>query len=182
MKKIICLVGMPGSGKTYVADLIKKKFKAAEFHSGDIIREEIQRRGLKYSPHADMVIAHWFHTEGRDKIIVERLWEKIKRAKKKIIIIEGFRSISEVEYLEEISKIKPEVITILAPFRVRAKRELKRGRFGKQESLEYLRKRDELETSHGIKKLIAKANYKIDNSKTLPDKKIIKTMKKLLQK
>lgn len=182
MKKIICLVGLPGSGKSFVAEIIKKKFKAKVFRTGDIIREEIKRRGLEYSPTADMVIAHWFHTQGREKIVVERAWKKIKNSRQKLIIIDGFRSPNETKYLEEISKIKPIIISITAPFKIRSKREIQRGRFGKEESISYLKKRDKLEKGHGVLKLMRKANYKIDNSKTNANKQIIKLMKKLIKK
>lgn len=179
MKKLVCIVGMPGSGKTYLADIIAKKYKAKHFHSGDIIREEIKRRGLEYSPHADMVIAHWFHTHGRDKIIVERLWNKIKKSKKRLILVEGFRSESEVNYLRELSGIDPIVIAVTAPFKIRLKRELKRGRFGEEESKEYIKSRDNLEISHGIKKLIANADYKVENLGKKGEKKILKLVRKI---
>jgi dephospho-CoA kinase len=179
MKKIICIVGMPGSGKTYAANALAKKYKVRVIHSGDVIREEIKRKGLKYSPHTDAVIAHWFHTQGRDKFVVERIWKKARNSKKKMVVIEGFRSKMEVNYLEKLSEVKPIVIAIIAPLEIRIKREIKRGRFGKEESTEYIKSRDKLEISHGIKKLIEKADYKIDNSKTDADKKILKLIRKV---
>jgi len=165
MKKLIVIVGLPGSGKSTAADVIKKKFKAEIFHTGDIIREEIKKRGLKYTPQTDELIAHWFHTSGREKILVKRVWNKIKKSKRKLIVIEGFRSLKHLKYLKGFYKRKPVVIAIISSFEVRAKRELKRGRFGKQETLNYLRFREKLEKRHGIDKLIRKADYKINNSK-----------------
>ena len=82
MKKIILIVGLPRSGKSLAADIIKRRFKADVFRSGDIIREEIKRRGMKYTPQSDTLVAHWFNTHGREKILTKRVWDKVKKSKK----------------------------------------------------------------------------------------------------
>lgn len=164
-KLIICIVGMAGSGKSTVADFIEKKFNAKIVHSGDIIREEIKNRGLKYSPKADMAIAHWFHEQGREKLVVERTLDRVKSSKKKLIVLEGMRNNAQVGYIKELADSPVVVIAVIASAKVRYKRELLRQRFGAKESLAYLKKRDKSEASHGLKKLIASANYKINNSK-----------------
>ena len=184
-KILILIVGLPGSGKSTAADFIKRKFSADIVHSGDIIREEIERRGLKYTPKNDALIAHWFHTGGRERLVIKRVWNKIKKSKKKLIVIEGLRSEKQLKYMENIARIRPIVISIVASFKVRVRRELKRGRFGKEESIKYLRFRDKLEKSHGEDKLIKKSDYKIDNSRLnerQTDKKIYEIMKKILTK
>jgi dephospho-CoA kinase len=163
MPKIILVVGLPGSGKSTVSDYIRDEFDASVFLSGDIIREEVRRRGLKYTPENDAKIAHWFHT-GREMIVVRRIWAKAKKSKRKIIVIDGFRSEKELKYLEKIAKARPYVISVVASQDVRVGRELSRGRFGKKESVEYVKFRDKLEKSHGIMGLMAEADYKIDNS------------------
>jgi dephospho-CoA kinase len=183
MKKLIIIVGLPGSGKSFVADVIKKKFKAEAFHSGDIIREEIKRRGWKYTPETDALVAHWFHIGGREKLLIKRVWNKIKKSKKKLIVIEGLRSSKQLKYLKCYYKRKSVIIFIKASFKVRVKRELKRGRFGKQETISYLISREKLEKTHGILGLIKKANYTIDNTnltKKQFENKIIKLIKKIL--
>ncbi len=184
MRKLILIVGLPGSGKTTVAEFIKKHFNAYILHSGDVIREEIKRRGLKYTPESDMLIAHWFHTHGREKLIAKRVWEKVKKTKKNIVVIEGFRSLKTVNHFKRISKITPIIIAVEASFKVRAERELKRKRFGKKESIEYLKAREKLERKHGIIKLIKKADFKINNSrmtKKQTEKKVVEILKKVLE-
>src|SRR3972149_8117231 len=99
MKKIILIVGMPGSGKSLASEIIKKKFKAEKFSSGDIIREEIKRRGWKYTPENDRKIADWFHTGDRENLLVKRTWNKIRKSKRKYVVIEGFRSVEGYNYL-----------------------------------------------------------------------------------
>jgi len=182
MKKLIVIVGLPGSGKSFAADVIKRKFKAEAFHTGDIIREEVKRRGLKYTPQTDVLVAHWFHTGGRERLLVKIVWDKIRKSKKKIIVIEGLRSDKQLRYLKAYYKRKLAVIFIKASFKVRVKRELKRRRFGKQETVNYLRFREKLEKRHGVLKLIKKANYTINNTnltKKQFENKILKLIKKI---
>ncbi|OGI12512.1 hypothetical protein A3K64_01245 [Candidatus Micrarchaeota archaeon RBG_16_36_9] len=184
-KKLILIVGLPGSGKSSAADFIKRKYDAGIVHSGDIIREEVKRRGLEYTPQNDALIAHWFHSSGREKLVVKRIWNKIKNSKKNLIVIEGLRSEKQLKYLKAIAKTRPIIISVLASFNVRVKRELKRGRFGNKESIEYLKFRDKLEKKHGEDKLIRKADYKINNSKLnirQTDAKIYEIMRKILAK
>ncbi|MBU5557594.1 MAG: AAA family ATPase [Candidatus Aenigmatarchaeota archaeon] len=183
-KLLLLIVGMPGSGKTVVADIIAKKFNAAEVHSGDIIREEVRARGLKYSPTTDAAIAHWFHTGGREILIAQRIWAKVKKKRKDIVVIEGLRSPSQLKEIERLSGQKPVIINISAPFRIRHAREHKRGRFGKKESEAYLRFRDRDELKRGLGKLMRRADYRIDNrgTKKQLEKAVVALIEKLMQK
>lgn len=185
MKKLIIIItGLPGSGKSSAAEMIKKNFNAVTVHTGDIIRKEIKRRGLEYTPKTDAFVAHWFHTGGREKLLVKRTWNKVKKSRKKIIIIEGLRSHIQLKYLEKITKTKPIIISVIASFEVRAKRELKRGRFGEEGTMEYLKTREKLEKSHGIMGLIKKSDYKINNTKLTKsqmESRIVSLIKKLIK-
>jgi len=182
-KKIILIVGMPGSGKTHAADFIKKKFKAKIIHSGDIIRKEVERQGLEYSPGADAAVAHWFHSYGREALVVQKVFEKIQRSRSKLIIVEGLRNIDEVEILEDLLNHKVSIIAIKCDYRLRWKRELKRGRFGKEESKEYVKNRDISEKHRGIQRLIQRAKHKIDNTGTKKqlESKTMKLVKRLIK-
>jgi len=182
-KKLILIVGLPGSGKSTAAEIIKRKFDAEIINTGDIIREEIKNRGLKYTPKIDAFFAHWFHTSGREKLLVKRAWNKIRKSKKKIIVIDGFRSPKDLFYIKKFTKTRPFIIAINASFKVRANRELKRGRFG-EESITYLQIREKLEKKHGIEELMKKADYRIDNTRLTvkqTENKIFKLIKSILK-
>jgi dephospho-CoA kinase len=182
MKKLIVIVGLPRSGKSLAADIIKRRFKADVFHSGDVIREEVKRRGMKYTPQSDALVAHWFNTHGREKILTKKVWDKVKKSKKDLVVIEGFRSPNNLQYLKFYYKRKPAVIFLNSSFKARAGRESEKKRFGKSETLEYLKFRDRMEKSHGIMKLIKKADYTINNSKFTKkqlENKIVKLVKKI---
>ncbi len=164
MKKLLLLIiGKPSSGKSYAAEFIKKRFRTSAVHSGDVVREEIRRRGWPYTPETDRKIAEWFNQKGREKLIMKRSWVKLNK-KNKILVIEGLRSKTQLRYLEIIAKMRPAIIRIDSPFNVRVQRLIKRGRFGKLESAEYLRRRDRSDKSHGLWGLLKLADYSIGNN------------------
>jgi dephospho-CoA kinase len=165
MPKIIMVVGLPGSGKSTVTDYISDRFGADVFLSGDIIREEVKRRNLAYTPENDAKVAHWFHTGGRENLVIKRLWVKMRKSRKSILVVDGLRCEKQFRYLQRTSKTRPVVISVEASQDVRVKRELSRGRFGRKESLAYVKFRDRLEKSHGILGLMRMADYRIDNTR-----------------
>jgi len=182
-KALILIVGLPGSGKSFAASMIKKHFHAKVFETGDIIREEIKRRGLPYTPENDKKVRLWFHS-GREHLIVERLWKKMKSANGLVVLV-GLRSLKELAMLKKLYRNKIFLIKITSSFKARAQREIERGRFGKNESIKYLKQRDKSELSDlvGLKHLLKKADYTIDNSnltKRQMEAKVIKLVKSIL--
>jgi len=180
---LILIVGMPGSGKSFAAQALKKHLSTKVVETGDIVREEIKSRGWKYTPETSKKIRHYFHS-GRENLIIKRAWDKIKKSNRKVRVIVGFRCLKEVEILRKHFKGKIVIIAIKAPFKIRAERERKRKRFGKSESLEYLKKRDKDEIRIGEKSLIDHADYSISNSnitKTQTEASIVKLVKKIIK-
>jgi len=163
MKKVIIIVGMPGSGKSLGANILGKKLKAKPVHSGNIIRDEIKKRGWKYTPETDRKIQTYFHSKGREKLLIKKLWSKVKK-KKGNIIIEGMRSPKQLRYLRKHTDYI--IVAVKSPFVIRAKRAMKRKRFGVLQTMKYLRQRDKNETNLGVRKLINIADYKISNKTT----------------
>ena len=181
-KALFLIVGLPGSGKSLAAEIIKKHFHANAFKTGDVIRDEIKRRGLPYTPASDTKMRLWFHT-GREHLIVERLWKKIKN-ENGIVVIDGLRSPKELAMFKNLYKEKIILIKIVSSFKIRAQRKIERGRFGKQESIKYLRERDKSELGKliGLKQLLKKADYTIDNSrltKKQMEGKVVRLIKKI---
>ncbi|MFH0928930.1 MAG: AAA family ATPase [Candidatus Aenigmatarchaeota archaeon] len=182
MENLIVIVGLPGSGKSFASDIIRKRFKARAFNTGDLIRDEIKRRGWKYTPETDARIARWYHSEGREKLLIRRLFDKVRKTNRRLVVLDGLRSVEQLKHLKKCCKKKPVIIYIKASFESRARRELKRRRFGSTETAEYIRFRDQLERSHGIMGLIRKADHTIDNnSLTMPQfrREVIKTVKNI---
>ena len=172
---LILIVGMPSSGKTTAAQILGKMgFSVAS--TGDVIREEIKRRGLPYTKENDRKVADWFHEEGREKIVIDRLLKKVSGEK---IVIEGLRDPKQLKELERRTGKKPVIIAIKSSFESRLKRELAKRRF-LDETEEDLRKRDEAELRLGEGELIKMADYAIDNT-NLTKEELKKKLKKILQ-
>jgi len=184
MKKVLfIIVGLPGSGKSFAASVIKKRFRAKVFENGDIIREEIKRRSLPYTPENDKKIRLWFHA-GREHLIMERIWKKMKNVKG-IVVLVGLRNLKELSMIKKSYKGKLVLIKIESSFKVRVNREIKRGRFGKQDSAKYLKQRDKSELSDlvGLKYLLKKADYTIINSnisKKQMEKRVVNFIKAII--
>jgi dephospho-CoA kinase len=179
-RKIFCIIGLPGSGKSTVVDIIKKHFDVFTVSAGDIIREEIKRRGLPYTKKTDREISLWFHS-GREWLLVKRLWQKIKKSGKKVAIIDGIRAPEELECLRKYSGRKPIIIAVKAPQKIRFERVKERKRF-KNLTLEDFKNREKRELSYGLGELIKKADHTINNNSTLEalEKKVVKLFNKLI--
>jgi len=175
---IFIVVGLPASGKSVLAKALAKKFHAKYIATGDIVREEIKRRGLRYTPETDKKMRNWFHA-GREHLIATRLWKKIKSSE--IVFVDGFRSPLEKRVLVKISKTRPMVISVEASFEVRAKRLKARHRFSGAETNSYLRKRDRSELSFGLGKLMRNADFRINNNR-LTEKQTTKRAEAILMK
>ncbi len=161
---LIFITGLPGSGKSFAADVIKRRFHAKAIKSGDVIRDEIRRRGWKYTPENDKRIRLWFH-QGREHLIAKRMWDKIRNYKG-IVVIDGLRTPKHLSVLRKLCKGRVIVVRIDSSFKARSKRTIKRARFGKRESAPLLRARDKSETENlrGLSQVMKRADYAIDNS------------------
>ena len=161
--RIIVIVGMPGAGKTTMAE-VAREMGATVVNTGDIIRDEIKKRGLPYNKDNDRKIAVWFHEKGRESLLISRVLEKINDGD--FVVIEGLRSPSQLFELQKKTGTKPVVVAVEASFENRHSREIRRHRFEK-ETEKYLTERDRLEISHGLGRLIKMADYTIKNNSTL---------------
>jgi len=167
--KILIIVGMPGSGKTTCAN-IARRMNIFTLTTGDVIRDEIKRRGLEYNEQNDLKVARWFNENGREKLIARRLAEMIRNAgNPKKIVIEGFRSMQGINELKKILKEKD--VTILAIHsspNIRYEREKKRPRF-KGKGYRMIKMRDRQEIKHGLAEIIAMSDDIIVNNKSLKE-------------
>ncbi|UCG94980.1 MAG: AAA family ATPase [archaeon] len=173
---LILIVGMPSSGKTTAAKIFKEiGFSVAS--TGDVVREEIKNRGLAYTKETDRKTADWFHKKGRERIVINRLLDKLKGEKK---VIEGLRDPKQIEELERRTGERPVLIAIKSSFESRIKRELAKRRF-EGITREDLEKRDRAELRLGEGELIEKADFTIDNS-SLTKEELRREVEKILER
>jgi len=102
-RKIVVVTGLPGSGKSEVYDYLLSSGIPC-FKTGDIIRQEVLRRGLPLNPvNAEMIARKIREEEGMD-IAARRTGEKMKGIEG-IICVEGPRDMTEIRYLATLGNV-----------------------------------------------------------------------------
>jgi dephospho-CoA kinase len=164
---IIGIVGMPGSGKSTVADHFVKKYKATKVHLGDFIWQWLGRRGIKPSEEAGNMAALYMWVEYGDIPLAQWAYDQTKKSKAKIILLDSLRTLEEARFFQLKFGDKFHVIAVLASPAARLHRIQKRARFGPLSKLEF-RVRDREELRLGVGDLIASSNHYIDANQTVP--------------
>ncbi len=161
-KRLLVVVGMPGAGKSTFCRLARELgFSIASF--GTIVREEVRRRGLRFTKENLARISLWFHS-GREKLLAKRLADRIERSRKKFFVVDGARSPEEIEVLKQrFGEANVLLVAVVLPKRLRYQRLLKRKRFDTK-SLAAIEERDRREAGYGLLELITHANYRVSNA------------------
>ena len=163
-KILIGTTGMPGAGKDTVRKVIQKLgFQVIVM--GDEVRSEAKRRGLDITPeNLGKIMLEMRRVEG-PAVIAKRCVQKIKSIDSRFILIDGIRSLHEVE---EFRRIFPDfkVLAVHASPKTRFKRLLRRGREDDPKSWMDFVKRDMRELSVGLGDVIATADYMLVNEGT----------------
>ncbi len=152
---------MPGSGKSYYSKLISDAIKAPVFAMGDVVREEVSLRGLPLTiENIERVATELREKQGKG-IVASLLLKKIEGCNSNIILIDGIRSLEEIEVIEK--KYDVCLIAIHAPPAVRFKRVMERNRGGKGITLDEFKFRDMKNLEYGVGEVIALSDYIIIN-------------------
>ncbi len=164
---IIGIVGMPGCGKSTVADFFVKKHKAQKVHLGDFIWQWLASRGIRPSEETGTMASLYMWIEYGEIPLVKWAEEQVRKSRAKIIILDSLRTMEEARYFQLKYKDNFHVIAILASPAARLKRLQGRARFGPLSKLEF-RVRDREELRLGVGDLIASANHYINANGTIP--------------
>ncbi|MHC1601576.1 MAG: AAA family ATPase [Candidatus Nezhaarchaeales archaeon] len=166
MRKLICLTGMPGAGKTVVAE-IARSIGLKVYSMGDVVREEVLReKGYLSWEEIKRVMFELRQKEG-PRAVAKRVTKALMRDMWEVAVIEGVRSLDEIEEFKTIGKVV--VLAIHSSPIDRYIRLKKRAREGDPKSFEELQERDFKELSLGLGNVIALADYMIVNDGTLED-------------
>ncbi len=167
MKKLIAITGMPGAGKSVMAN-VAKKMGLTVISMGDVVREEAASRGIPPTPENLGRIMIELREKHGPNIVAKKCAEKIKECHSEIIVIDGVRSLFEVEEFRKISR-NIVIVAIHASPRTRFKRLKSRGRSDDPQSWAEFNERDLRELRVGIGEVIALADYMIVNEGTLEE-------------
>ena len=165
---------MPGSGKSTIVSALKTKgFEALNL--GDGVRAEAKRRNLE--PTGDNLGK--LMLELREKngpgAIAALLTEPIKSSQSKVIIIDGVRSIAEIEVLKNVGSVK--LLSIEATADTRYKFLSSRGRSDDPTTREKFEERDNREIGVGLEEIIGLADESIENNNVTIDEMVSSAIK-----
>lgn len=157
---------MPGAGKTVVAD-IARDMGLKVYSMGDIIREEVLReRGRLSWEDVKKAMFELREKEG-PRAIAKRVLKVMLCEKWSVAVIEGVRSLDEVEEFKSIGEVV--ILAIHSSPVDRYIRLKRRAREGDPQNFEEMRERDFKELSLGLGNVIALADYMIVNNGTLEE-------------
>ena len=160
-KLVVGLAGMPGSGKSLVVKTARAEGYAVVV-MGDIVREETQKRGLKLTPRNIGKVMLELREKGGASVIADRCIPKIEQQKSIKVIVDGVRSLSEVDtFKARFSKFS--LIAVHASLETRFKRLYRRHRSDDPDGWELFHERDMREIGVGLGNAIATAEYLIVN-------------------
>ena len=163
---IVGLTGMPGAGKTTVANYLSEK-GIPLLIMGDVVREVAENDGLE--PTSDNLAKLMLRLRKRNgpEAVAHLIVNKIKLMKKEdnqlsVVIVDGVRSMAEVQVLRRIGSVK--LLAIHGSTLTRYTHVRERGRSDVPSNIVEFDKRDKIEMDVGISNAIALADETISNN------------------
>ena len=152
---------MPGSGKSTIVSALKARGLEA-LNLGDGVRAEAKRRNIELSGDNLGKLMLELRDKNGPGAIAALLTEQIKNSLSKVIIVDGVRSIAEIEVLKTVGAVK--LLSIEASADTRYKFLSARGRSDDPKTRKKFEERDKRELGVGIGKSIAIADETISNN------------------
>ncbi len=164
---LVIITGMPGAGKGVLADAFREA-KVPVIVMGDVIRNEAIRRGLDPNPaNTKKVMLALREIDGLGAVAL-RCIEDLRAEDSPIVVIEGCRSIAEIDVFDEYAKNMTIIGVHAAPL-TRFQRLKERARKDAPPEWEVFRERDIREISVGLGGVIALSDIMIVNESSIDD-------------
>lgn len=164
-KLVIGLTGMPGAGKSVFVEAAKSVGYVA-VSMGDVIREETMKRGLELNPQNVGKVMLDLRREGGDNVVAEKCVPKIEAQVSCKVVIDGLRSLNEVEVFRA-SFAGFKLIAVHAASQVRFTRLSLRVRSDDPKTFEVFCERDMRELGVGVGTAIALSEHVIVNDSSI---------------
>ena len=163
-KFIIGVTGMSGSGKATVKQ-VAETMGYSTVVMGDEVREEAKRRNLEPTPENLGALMLTLREEEGPAVIARRCIPKIEKARSSIVVVDGVRSLQEVEEFKKHFKDFALIAVHASPM-TRFQRLYQRERSDAPRSWQTFSERDLRELNIGLGAVIAMADYMIINEGT----------------
>lgn len=165
MLRIVAVTGMPGAGKSTAAEALMKK-GWTRVVMGDVIRAETKRRGLEPDARNTGEVMKLLRKERGEAAVANLCLEAIERSKSQNVVVDGIRSMAEVDAFRRKARVLLVAIDASSTRRFDLLRE--RGRRDDPLSLDMFNERDKRELGVGIGSAIALADETISNQHATP--------------
>ena len=169
-KIVVGLAGMPGSGKSLVVDTAKELGYAIVI-MGDVIREETLKLGLDLTPQNVGKVMLQLRADGGVAVVAQRCIPKIEAKENSKVLIDGIRSLYEVEAFKT-HFAKFSIAAIHASPEIRFARLSSRRRSDDSNGWVVFNERDIRELSVGLGNEIAMAEQMIINDASIEEVKV----------
>lgn len=162
----MAVTGMPGAGKsTATKGLVSAGWKKVVM--GDVIREEVRRRGLEPDAKNTGEIMKQLREEKGESAVADLCMAAIEKTGSERVVVDGIRSMAEVEAFRRKAAVL--LVAIHASPKRRFSLLKQRGRRDDPISREMFVQRDERELGVGIGRAIALADEMISNEQVTPE-------------
>ena len=175
-KLIVCLTGMPGAGKSTIADGLKSKGYET-INMGNAVRTEAKKRNLEPTGSNLGKLMLELREKNGPGAVAELVKPEIENSKSKVIIIDGIRSSPEIEVLRKYGIVK--LLAIHASTDTRFGFLQQRGRSDDPKTKENFEERDDRELGVGISNPIALSDDAISNNNLTKEELIEASIKKI---
>jgi len=159
-KLLVCLTGMPGAGKSTIADGLKSKGYEI-INLGNAVREEAKKRNLDPTrENLGKLMLELREINGAGAI-AELAKPIIESSNANVLLIDGVRSNDEIQVLRKLGTVK--LLAIHASTDARFNFLQKRGRSDDPQTKEHFNERDDRELGVGVSNSIALSDFAISN-------------------
>ena len=176
-KLIVCLTGMPGAGKSTIAEGLKLKGFDI-INMGNTVREEAKKRNLEPSRSNLGKLMLDLRKKNGPGAVAELIKPEIESSNAQVILVDGIRSDDEIQVLKKFGNVK--LLAIHASIDTRFGFLQKRGRSDDPQTKEHFEERDSRELGIGISNPIALSDDAISNTGLTKDE-LIENAFKIIQ-
>ncbi|HUB94116.1 MAG TPA: AAA family ATPase [Verrucomicrobiae bacterium] len=181
-RRVLAFVGMPGSGKGTCTDYLRDTYSWPVVHFGNMVYEEVERRGLDIVNDEKFVREDMRNKEGKE-VLAKHAARRARQHHAEgaaVVVLDGLYSWSEYRHLAQEFGDSLTVVAVVAPRKLRHQRALERKDAKRTYTLDQLVTRDQAEIENLEKGgPIAYADYFLLNDSTV--KHLIDQLNKVLE-
>ena len=177
-KLLVCLTGMPGAGKSTIAEGLKSEGYEI-INLGNAVRNEAKKRNLDASRENLGKLMLELREKNGPGAVAELVQIKIESSTANVMLIDGVRSNDEIQVLRKFGTVK--LLAIHASTDARFNFLQKRGRSDDPQTKEHFEERDNRELGVGISNSIALSDFALSNIGLTKDE-LIKNSYEIIQR